>query len=140
LAAGINAAATTASILMYGTNELESVTTAQVTAGSNRAAIVTSADVCEIVTFESAVLDSNGDYDIATMTRGVLNTTAASHAADERFVHLDNINFVPISLDYSGDTILFRAVSLGTLESNNGQQSLVFSPGEIIYDGGEVTP
>ena len=104
--------------------------------GSNRAAIVTSADVCEIVTFEDATLDTGTTYDVATMTRAVLGTTAAAHAADERFVHLDNINFVPIPIEYEGDTILFRAVSLGTLESNNGEQSLTFEPRIRVIDGG----
>lgn len=136
LTASITDSDATANVTMYGSGELESVTTAQVNTGSNRAAIVTASNVAEIVTFEDATLDSGGDYDVATMVRGVLNTTAAAHAADERFVHLDNINFVPIPAEYAGQTLLFRAVSLGTLESNNGEQSLTFAPAIRVIDGG----
>jgi hypothetical protein len=136
LSSGIDDNDTTATVTLYS-GELESVTTAQVAAGSNRAAIVTTADVCEVVTFEDATLDSFGDYDLATIDRDALGSTPAiAHAANERFVHLDNVNFIPIPLEYEGDTLLFRAVSLGTLESNNGEQTLVFSPPEILIDGG----
>lgn len=136
LAASMLSGATTGSVTMYGQGELESVTTAQVDAGSNRAAIVTSADVAEVVSFEDAALDSFGDYDLAAMTRALLATPAAAHAANERFVHLDNINFVPIGVEYAGQAITFRAVSLGTAESNNGEQTLTFTPAIRVIDGG----
>lgn len=136
LASSITDSDTTATVTMYGTGELESVTSTQEDAGANRAAIVTAANVAEVVSFEDATLDSFGDYDLAAMTRALLATTAAAHAAAERFVQLDNVNFVPISLDYSGQAITFRAVSLGTVESNNGEQTLTFTPAIRVIDGG----
>ena len=124
-------------VQVYGT--MESVSTAQITAGANAFAILTAGDVAEIGQVETVTDNGSGAYDLTDVTRGILGTTAASHADAERFVMLDGVYFLPISSDFAGDTIYFRPVTNGTVADTNAEYSLVFDPGAIVYDGGEIT-
>lgn len=130
------------SVQVYVGGELASITDAQLAARQNGFALVT-ADVAEIGQFKDATETSTERlYDLTNVTRGELGTTAAAHAAGDRFVLLDGaVKFLPIDIQYAGQTLIFRAVTKGTMPANNGEtmQSVVFDPPTIVYTGGDST-
>lgn len=138
LTAGLAVAGTTLSVDVRG--ELESVSAAQIAAKANAFAIV-SAGKAEIGQFQTATLVTDGAtvdaYNLTTLTRGLLGTAAAAHLTGDRFVLLDaSVYFVPIDAIHSGKTLIFRAVTLGTDPANNATFSAVYTPADIIIDGG----
>lgn len=124
--------------LYDSSDELENVTAGQVAQGQNAATIVDAADAAEIVGFETAVQNTSGHWELSNITRGGLGTTEATHLTGERFVMLDQVTFLPISAEFAGQTLIFRAVSIGTPVDANATTSLVFSPHETIIDAGEI--
>lgn len=128
-------------VQVYTGGALDSITEEQMAARMNGFALITD-DVSEIGQSQNATENSTERlYDLTNVLRGQLGTTAASHSAGDRFVLLDgNVVFVPLDAALSGQTLIFRAVSIGTAPANNSTVSIVFDPPVFIRDGGVVTP
>lgn len=125
-------------VRLYDGRQLDSVTQAQLDARQNAFALVTD-DVSEIAQVETVTEDSSGDYELADVARGLLGTTAAPHDAGDRFVLLDAaVYFLPLDIGLSGQTLILRPVSIGTVPANNPTYSVVFDPPTFIRDGGVV--
>jgi hypothetical protein len=125
----------TISVDIYG-GDLVSISSEQMTAGANRAAIFGSTKVSEIVQFHDATETAEGQFDLTGVDRGRLETTPVAHYVGDQFVTLAKAVFVPISSDFAGETLIFRAVGVGTTEESNPTFELVFDPPEFILDGG----
>lgn len=134
LTANITSSSEPLSVRLYG-DDLSTITSGQLTAGGNAFA-VTSAGVSEIGQFLTATETSDLHFDLTGLVRGQLDTVAAAHVIDDQFVLLDAVVFVPIDASLIGETLIFRPVTLGTLEENNATYSVVYEGQEIIYDGG----
>lgn len=118
--------------------DLESKTTAQVAAGANLSAVITD-DVSEVLSYEDATETTDGYYTLATLDRGAYDTTAAAHDSGDTFVDLTTAFFLPISDDYIGDTLYFKAVTFGISVDAVDPVAFVYEGWEIILDGGEIT-
>jgi hypothetical protein len=117
---------------------LESVTDAQITAGLNRAAVVTD-DVAEILQFKTATDAGTDAYTLTDLTHAELGTDDSGHASGDAFVYLDStVVFVPINAEYEGQTLVWRPVTIGTASASNATYSTVFEPTTIIIDGGHA--
>lgn len=122
-------------VAMYAGGQLSSATTAQLADGANAAAVVT-ANVAEIVQFETASATSTG-YDLTTLTRGVRDTNPAAHLYGDAFVILDaKVIFAPIDVSFAGQTLVFRAVTFGTSADSAQNVSVVYEPPTFVLDGG----
>lgn len=127
LSAALAAAGATASVSLWK-GELASVTVDQLLARQNAAAITT-ANVSEILQFQTATDTGTDAYDLTSLSRGVLGTTAADHVAADSFVLLDAaVVFVPLDIGLAGKTLIFRPVSIGTAPANNATYSVPFQP------------
>lgn len=117
--------------------QLDSITEAQMDARLNGFALITD-DVAEVGQFQDATETSTeGLYDLTNVLRGQLGTPAAAHSAGDRFVLLDgNVRFLPLDAALGGQTLIFRAVSIGTAPANNPTTSIVFDPPVFVIDGG----
>lgn len=125
-------------VRVYG-GELASATTAQVAAGANIAALL-SAGVAELMNFEDATATAPGVYDLETNTRGLRDTTAAAHVAYEQFVDIATSYFLPVSLDYLGQDLMFKAVGMGVSADAVEPITVTYEGLTLIHDGGEVAP
>lgn len=127
-------------VQVFGDGELDSVTEAQLDARMNGFALITD-DVAEIGQFQTATEGATtGLYELTDVIRGQLDTVATSHTAGDTFVLLDeNVVFLPLDVALAGQTLIFRAVSIGTVPANNPTTSLVFDPPTFIIDGGDST-
>jgi hypothetical protein len=122
-------------VWLYNAEELDSITTAQMDAGLNGFAIGSSG-VWEVGQFQTATF-ADPDWELSDALRGELDTVAAAHVADDPFVLLDdNIVFLPIDASFAGKTLIFRAVTNGTVPENNPTFEMVFDPPTYIIDGG----
>lgn len=130
LQSAIDADDTAFDVKLLPGGELSSVSDAQLAARMNGFAINSSGYVSEVGQFKTAVADSGGlIYVLSDITRGLLGSTADSHLAGESFVLLDGaVQFLPLSIDLAGKTLIFRAVTLGTLPANNATVEFVFLP------------
>ncbi len=126
LSADVAADGTTVSVSLYD-GELDSATVDQLLARMNAAA-VTTADVSEILQFQTATQTGDKAYDLTDLSHGVIGTTAAQHYADDSFVLLDSVQFIPLDIGLAGKTLIFRPVSIGTAPANNPTYSVVFQP------------
>lgn len=116
--------------------ELETITVDQIAARQNGFVIIT-ADLAEVGQFQTADETSDRHYTLSDLTRGELGSVAAVHYTGDRFVLLDDaVIFLPIDPSHAGQTLIFRAVTLGTAKANNPTVSLVFDPGDLVEDGG----
>jgi hypothetical protein len=125
-------------VKLYAGGELETITVDQIAARQNGFAVLTS-DIAEVGQFQTADEDLVTDqlYALTDLTRGELDTTAAVHHQGDRFVLLDDaVRFLPIDPAYAGQTLIFRAVTLGTAVANNPTVNLVFDPPIFVLDGG----
>jgi photosystem II stability/assembly factor-like uncharacterized protein len=125
-------------VFLYAGAQLSSASSAQIDAGANAAAIISS-DVAEIVQFETATAGGSGEYDLTDVTRGVKDTNPASHAERDDFVLLDAaVIFVPIDVSLAGQTLVFRAPTLGTSSDSAEEVSIVYEPPTFVIDGGSA--
>lgn len=117
--------------------ELSSITLEQMNARQNGFVLLTD-DVPEIGQFQTATEDASIDrlYELTNVLRGQMGTDAEPHFTGDRFVLLDGaIQFLPISADYIGRTLIFRAVTKGTAIALNPTISVVFEP---LFTGPET--
>jgi hypothetical protein len=133
----ISSGGTPLSVHVHG-GELVAATTAQVTAGANWSAVISSG-VAEVLAYEAIAESPANYYDLTTLTRGLNSTTAASHAIGDQFVDLNTAYFLPISQDYAGETLYFKAVAFGLSADAIDPVTLVYEGSEYVYDGGEIT-
>lgn len=140
LTAALAVGGATLSVNLYSDDTLESVTAEQLAQRMNGAAI-TSGGVSEILQFQTATDTGVRTYDLTTLTRAGLGTTEAGHGANDSFVLLDgSVLFLPVDVALAGQTLIFRAVTLGTDPDDAETVSIVFDPPTFVIDGGEVTP
>jgi len=124
---------------LYSDDELDDATTDQIAAGINACAVLTDG-VAEIIQFADATDTGVRTFDLETLTRGELGTTETDHFTDDDFVLLDSsVPFLELDATLAGKTLIFRAVSRGTVAANNPTFSVVFDPPTFVIDGGEVT-
>lgn len=128
----------TLSVFVKG-RALTSVSAAAFDTGANPIAVTNDDGVSEVMNFQNSAQVDDFDFDLTTIRRGALGTEPAAHPTGSRFVGLDSVYFVPLSDAFSGQVILFRPVTLGTVPENNATYSIVFEPPTFIIDGGEVT-
>jgi hypothetical protein len=115
------------------------VTDAQITAGLNRAAVVTD-DVAEILQFKTATETGTDAYTLTNLTHAEKGTEDDGHASGDAFVYSDStVVFIPIDVEYAGQTLVWRPVTIGTASASNATYSTVFTPDEIFIDGGAIT-
>jgi hypothetical protein len=114
--------------LFNTSDELENATSAEVVNGKNAAIIIDADDNAEIIGFENATQTSNGDWELDTITREGLGTYRAQHLTGERFTLLENATFIPVPIERQGETLVFRAVTIGTPVDSNATTELVYDP------------
>lgn len=108
--------------------ELFNATPEQLAARQNAFAILT-AGVAEIGQFANATEGATLQYELDTVTRGLLDTTAAPHDAGDRFVLLDDsVVFLPIDQSFSGRDLLIKAVSFGQTTDEATAVSFRYEP------------
>src|SRR5574344_614172 len=113
---------------MLEQGELFNATPEQLAARQNAFAILT-AGVAEIGQFANATEGAPLQYDLDTITRGLLDTTAAPHDAGDRFVLLDDsVAFLPIDQSFSGRDLLIKAVSFGQTTDEATAVSFRYDP------------
>lgn len=115
-----------------------SVSGEQIALGANAFAMVPATGATEIAQAQDAAEDAGGNYLLTTVTRGVKGTTPTAHVAGERFAMLANALFLPVDSSLVGQTLIFRAVTNGTVPEDNATVSIVYNPVpvEVIIDGG----
>lgn len=127
-------------VRLFDNRTMNTVTAAQLAARQNGFAMTT-AGVSEVAQVETVTENSSGYFELTNVLRGQLNTTAAAHNALDDFLLLDGaVVLIPIDPVYSGETLIFRAVTRGTAVQNNDTVSIVYDPPIFIRDGGVVTP
>lgn len=127
-------------VQLYNGGELVSITEEQAAARLNGFAMLT-AGVAEVAQFQDADEVDDLQYELTTVDRGQLGTSAVGHFSGDTFVLLDaGVIFLPLDASLAGKTLIFRAVSIGTAPANNSTTSVVFDPPVFIRDGGVVTP
>lgn len=95
--------------------DLASVTYPNLLTERNALAIVLPDGTAEIVQFQTATLVGAGEYECTGLIRGSLDTVRSAHAIGARVVVLDDaVRFVDLPVSMIGQTLTFRAVSLGT--------------------------
>lgn len=74
----------------------------------------------EIIQFQNATLLSNGNYLLSNFVRGLFGTEDKinSHTAGEKFILIDNLTKIPVSLNYLGVKKYYKCVSFGIEESD----------------------
>lgn len=114
-------------VTVYG-GELESITETQLLNDGNPCAIVRDDGTSEIIQFQTASLVDDGEYNLTTLTRGRLDTTPAAHEAGARFVQLESVYFLELTIADIGRDLLFRPVAFGTSPDSNPSYALTFDP------------
>ena len=118
-----------------GADDLDSVEHEQIIEGANAAAILYADGTVEIVQFETATETATRTYDLTGLMRGRKDTVAGSHSAGAQFVLLnDKVRFAAIRPDDVGQTLTFRAVSLGTDPTANASQTIAMATIESLRE------
>lgn len=130
LVSGIDTDDEPVTIQAWDQRDIVSVTDAQLAARQNAFAITTDG-VSEIIQIKNAEESDSVENEFActTVDRGLLNTAAASHVAEDEVLLLDGaIKFVAIDATFVGQEIVFRAVTRGTPVENNPTLTVTFLP------------
>lgn len=118
---------------------LEDATSDQIAANANAFAIIATDGTPEIGQFETATLNSHGEYELTGLVRGGLNTPDVQHFAGEQFTMLENVYLYPIDTSFSGKTLYFRGVTFGQTDDEAPIVPIVYSPDmQIVIDGGHA--
>lgn len=126
---------------IYNQDTLDSATPEQLAAGMNGFAITNEdTSVSDVGQFATAYDDSAGFYTIDDVVLGQLGTTAADHLVGDSFVILDtNLYRISLPIEYAGQDLYWKAVTIGTAIENNETIIRTYIPANRIIDGGEVT-
>lgn len=117
--------------------DLSTITSGQLAAQGNPFAILSSTDIPEVGQFRVATQTGVGLYTLSELVRAQKGTTLASHAIGDRFTMLDSVYFFPVDLSYGGETLKFRAITLGGSVDDATVVTLVYHPDDqVILDGG----
>jgi hypothetical protein len=120
-----------------GDGELDSITAEQIAARMNAFALIDSIDAAEIGQFQTATLQTGGDYELTDVSRELLGTTEGTYAVGDQFVMLESVYFFPIDTSFSGTTLYFRAVGFGEVAEDADIVSIVYQPDTTtIISGG----
>lgn len=114
----------------WDNRDLVSVTDAQLAARQNAMAVTTDG-VSEIIQFKDAEESDTveHEFDLTTVGRGMLDTDAAIHQAEDEVLVLDGaIKFTAIPVQFAGQEIIFRAVTRGTPVESNPTITVTFAP------------
>lgn len=121
-----------------GTGDLVSATPEQIAANANVFALV-NGDTAQVGQFANATQDSSGNYEVTTITRGLLGTTETPATAGQRFTMLDSVYFLPIDLSFKGKVIALRAVGFNEVAEDQPVVTITYNPDTtVIVDGGEI--
>lgn len=104
----------------------------------------------EIIQFRDAVETTEGVWELSYLLRGRLSTTAAAHAAGERFVLLDGVSAITEGAGTLGQTFTHRAIGYGDSSENATVASEAWTPAmsqvewapeflELTRDGSNVS-
>jgi hypothetical protein len=122
-----------------GDDTLESVTTTQIATGMNAFALV-NGDTAEVGQFQTAAQQTDGTYELTTVSRGLKGTTQAPATAGQQFTMLDSVYFFPIDVAFAGKMLAFRAVGFGEVADDQPIVTITYNPDTtVIHDGGEIT-
>lgn len=125
-------------VRVYG-GDLESASASQVSLGANRGAVSDDeGQTWEILSFETATETAEHDYTLSELERGLDGTAPLACAVGDFFCLLTNLVFVPLDEALDGQTILFRAVTLGTSEDTAYEVAIVYHLQDVVWDGGRV--
>jgi Putative phage tail protein len=124
--------------------ELSSVTALEMLNGANRAALIRSDGIAEIIQFQDAVLD-NGVYTLTNLLRGRRGTEVftGGHAAGDLFVPLDGVSRRGLPLSRIGATLHHRLVGRGgelrdaatNVDTLVGRDLMPYAPAHLTLDG-----
>jgi hypothetical protein len=109
--------------------ELASITMAQLFQQGNGAVIGE-----ELLQYRTATLIGAGQYELAEMVRGRKNTDSIDHAVGENFALLSDLYFVPLSRSDIGANLKFRAVTLGTANSDGIVTDVAFTQAKSVTE------
>ena len=91
---------------------LESITSAEVAVSANLSLVGN-----EIISFKTATLTAEGEYDLTSISRGLYDTSTEAHAAGERFARLDSDVFrYALPAEYVGKTLYLKFQSYNIWE------------------------
>jgi len=122
-----------------GAGTLESVTADQLAARMNAFALV-NGDTAEIGQFQNATQQTDGTWQLTTVSRGLLGTTETPATAGQQFTMLGSVFFLPIDTSFAGKVIALRAVGFGETADEQPVVTITYNPDTtIVIDGGEVT-
>jgi hypothetical protein len=123
------------SVSVFG-GELDSATQASLDDGANVFAMIDADNIAELAQNAVATETGEGQYDLTQVERGLLETDAVAHAVGEQFVNLSHVYFLPIDSDFSGTTLIFKPVTIGTPVDAATEYEVLYEPPEFILDGG----
>lgn len=118
--------------VFMNSGELHTITDAQIAARGNAFAITsdvgTSSVQSEVGQFRDEEQDSGLIYQLTETIRGGLGTDAVDHYADDPFVMLSSVYFLPLDISLAGQTLIFKFVSYGTSADDADEYPFVFNP------------
>ena len=126
----------TLEIALVGGEPPESVTTEEMLAGANRAAVIRADGTAEIIHFQDVTATAAGTYVLSTLLRGRRGTEVfvPGHQPGEMFVLLDDsaaINRRLVPLDRVGNTLHLAAVARGGDAGNSTPQVIEFAGNDL---------
>jgi hypothetical protein len=117
---------------------LASTTSAGAAANVSLCAVVTAANVLELLSYETATLNGPNQYALTTLYRGVYGTSGIAHAAGELFARLDQASFqYQYDPTYYGKTIFFKFTSFNLLGLNEQSLSAVTASSFVLQGVGK---
>lgn len=109
--------------------ELSSVTFEQILQDKNGAFVDE-----EIIQFQTATLIGPGHYRLSTLTRGRKNTEVSTHSIGANFALLESLYFLPLQRSDIGRTLMFRAITLGTANSEGVVATVSYTPPRSVQE------
>lgn len=109
--------------------ELSSITLAQLFQDLNGAVISD-----ELIQFQTATLLGPGHYRLDVLVRGRKNTSYAAHSVGENFALLDSLYFLPLQRSDIGQTLMFRATTLGTANVDGIVATVTYNPPRSVQE------
>lgn len=123
-------------VFLYGGTSMSSITNEQMDAFVNASAILTDG-VAEMVQPQTVTAEGSGRFTLDDTERGLKDTAPSEHDISDYFVLLNTaVVFVPIDVNLAGQTLYFRAVTIGTSSDAAVPFTAVYEPPTFVLDGG----
>lgn len=124
---------------IYG-GALTSATAGQVLVGANLSAVATdhgtAGVIAEVLAYETASESPADYYALTTLTRGMKETDADDHFTGDEFMDLNSSYFLPIPVEFIGQTLYFKAVGFGVSPDAVAPYTVVYEGIIFVIDGG----